>query len=264
MSVITLAVALGVSGVIGLIAWKGHESLRELQRNLAIEAFFDPSVSSDDANAIANSQIAKIDGVAQIAVISKEQALADYKASSGENIESVLGLNPLPASARIYLRDASSSSVKRIQAALRSINGVSDVRSNEALLQTTESRAHTLDMLALIIGGCLVLSATLYFANSVRLLLALREKSIHSLSLMGASRWQMAGPFILENFLGGLLGGFVSALFVLVLVRAAFSQFAIEVSTKHLLAFGVGLLASGAIIGLVASSLVSALRVRRF
>src|SRR5947209_14916313 len=105
MSVISIAIALGVSGLVGLISWKVHSSLRKLQRNLAIEAFFDPAISSVQAISIAHREITGIPGIASYTFISKEQALEDYKTSSGEDVESVLGVNPLPASIKVYLVD---------------------------------------------------------------------------------------------------------------------------------------------------------------
>ena len=264
MSVVTLAVALSVSGVIGLIAWKGHESVRTLQRNLAIEAFFDPSMTSDEASTLVNSQISKIDGIASVSVVTKEQALEDYKKSSDENIEAVLGVNPLPASVRIYLHDPSSASALRVQSALRSIAGVTDVRSDESLLRTTESRAQALDAIAIIISGLLLLSAILFVANSARLLLGIRGKALHTLALMGASRWQMAGPFVIEGGLSGFVGGFVSCLIIAGIVHLGFSQLSIEFSKEGLFILSIILIALGFIIGVLASVATSLPRLRHF
>jgi cell division transport system permease protein len=264
MSILTLAVALGVSGLIGLIAWKAHQSLLELQHNLAIEAFFDPSIPSDIATSTANAEVPKIGGISSFTVLTKEQALEEYRRSSGEDIQNVLGMNPLPASIRVYLSDPSSASASRIGSALKSINGIASVRSDEALLRTTESRTHALDKIAIIVGALLLVSAVLFVGNSARLLMGMREKNIRSLGLMGASHWQINGPFVFEGALSGILGGIVATGIILAISKLAFSAFgeAIRIRSSELLSILVLLSIAGFLIAIFSTLLVSVTRRR--
>jgi cell division transport system permease protein len=264
MSILTLAVALGVSGLIGLIAWKAHQSLLELQHNLAIEAFFDPSVPSDIATSTANAEVPKIAGISSFTVLTKEQALEEYRKSSGEDVQNVLGMNPLPASVRVYLNDPSSTSAARVQSDLKSINGIASVRSDEELLRTTESRTHALDKIAIIVGALLLLSAMLFVGNSARLLIGMREKNIRSLALMGATRWQINGPFVFEGALSGILGGIVATGIVIAISRLAFSAFGevIRIQSSELLSILVILTIAGFLIAILSTVTVSVTRRR--
>jgi len=264
MSILTLAVALGVSGLIGLIAWKAHQSLRELQHDLAIEAFFDPSVPSDIATSTANAEVPKIAGISSFTVLTKEQALEEYRRSSGEDVQNVLGMNPLPASIRVYLNDPSSASADRVQSALRSIGGIEAVRSDEELLRTTESRTHALNKIAIIIGALLLLSAMLFVGNSARLLMGMREKNIRSLALMGATRWQINGPFVFEGALSGIVGGILATAIVFLISKLAFSAFGegITMRSSELLPILVILTFAGFLIAIFSTLAVSIARRR--
>jgi cell division transport system permease protein len=264
MSVLTLAVALGVSGLIGLIAWKAHQSLHELQHNLAIEAFFDPSIPSDEATSRANSEVPKISGISSFTVISKEEALETYRRSSGENVESVLGLNPLPASIKVYLIDPSSASASRVELALKSISGIEAVRSDEELLRRTESRAHALNKIAIIVGALLLISAMLFVGNSARLLMGMREKNIKSLALMGATRWQINGPFVLEGALSGIFGGLVATGIVLLISKQEFFAFggAIAIPSNEIITILCILTITGFLIAVFSTLAVSFTRRR--
>src|SRR5947209_6934339 len=109
MNVLALAVALGVSGLFGILAWKAHTAMRSLRENLSVEAFFDPGISSEDANAIVNNSIKSLPSIKSFDLITREQALTDYEKSSGENVESVLGMNPLPASVQLRLTEPTAA-----------------------------------------------------------------------------------------------------------------------------------------------------------
>jgi cell division transport system permease protein len=268
MSVLTLAAALGVSGLLGLLAWNAHQTLGELQRNLAIEAFFNPVISSDEAATTATNEVPKIPGVSNYTIISKEQALESYRASSGEDVQAVLGLNPLPASVTVYLAEPSSASADRVQTRLRAIAGITDVRSDEALLKTTELRAHAIDRLAIIIGALLLLTAILFIANSARLLLRMRQDGIHTLALMGATRWQMIGPFLLEAGISGLIGGIIATAIALLLSHQTFAALGGGVdltnSSRQVLRMLWALSLSGTLLASLTMLGVALSRARRF
>ncbi len=207
MGVLTLGVALGMSGLFALLAWKAHTAMAELRADLAVEAFFDPSVSSDDASAIAKEKIEPLAGIARATFISKEQALTDYSKMSGENVEHVLGMNPLPASVKLYLADPSSQSAKALEALLRAVPGIEDVRGDFPLLRVMESRSHALDTLAILLSSLLVLSAFFYSLLAGRHSFEISRKTLHTFRLLGATSFTAAAPVVLTSALAGFIGG---------------------------------------------------------
>ncbi|HWF43706.1 MAG TPA: permease-like cell division protein FtsX, partial [Candidatus Kapabacteria bacterium] len=152
MSVFTFAIALGVAGLFLLLAWQAHSSMQRLRSSLSIEAFFDPATASENASGIAEREIKPLDGVATMTFVSKEQALIDYATSSGEDISSVLGMNPLPASVSIHLRDPSVASAKAMMEKLRAVRGIANVQSDLGLLSAMSERARSLDVIAVLLG----------------------------------------------------------------------------------------------------------------
>jgi len=253
MSVVTLGVALGVSGLFALLAWKAHDSMTAMRANLSIEAFFSPNTSSDEASIIAKRDAATMGGISRTIFISKEQALDDYTKASGENVEQVLGMNPLPASVKVFLTNPNVGSAESVEAGLRSISGIEEVRSNIPLLQTMESRSLALDRIALIIGSLMIVSAFFYALMAGRHSFDARRETLHTLDLLGATQFASVAPIVISSALGGIAGGILGTTLILVIhqqfLGTMASEFALSLHrNEYLLAFGT-LVCGGLVIG---------------
>jgi len=218
MNVLTLAVALGVSGLFAMLAWKAHTAMHSLRANLAIEVFFESSISSDAASRFVEDSIKPLPSIASLTFTTREQAIKDYAKTSGEDVQAVLGMNPLPASVRILISNPTTQRVREVSNRLRDMNGVAEVRSDLALVELMEQRSHALDRLALVAGSLLMLSALFFAMLSARFILQVRQKTIHTLSMLGATKATIFGPLLLEAALGGLIGG-VLAVALLIALR---------------------------------------------
>ena len=223
MSVLTFAIALGVAGLFLLLAWKAHSEMKRLAANLSIEAYFDPALSSDAAALVAERDVKRLEGVNSAVFVSKEQALEDYAKSSGENVENVLGMNPLPASVTVSLREPSVAATKSIIEKLRAIAGITEVQSDLGLLRAMEARARALDTVAWMLGGLLSLSALFFAFMSGKLTVASRGETLHTMTLMGATRRLLIGPFVIEYAIAGLLGGLLAVGLILLVQQEAFA-----------------------------------------
>ncbi len=265
MQALTLGVALGVSALFVLLAWKAHSAMSSFRANLAIEAFFDPDVPSQNASAITDQSIKSIPGIARATFISKEQALTDYAKMSGEDIQQVLGMNPLPASVKMYLADPTAQSAARIEAVLRQVPNIQDVKSNAPLMGTMESRAFALDRIAIILCSMLLLSAFFHALTASRYGNEIRKETTHVLIRMGATRWMIRAPMLLYNALAGMLGGMIGMGILLLIhtqVLTAMSDVFVLTLTmrESIIACGV-MMASGFVISILAASLHGRVRV---
>lgn len=261
MSVLTLGVALGVSGFFTLLAWKAHTAMSAMRANLAIEAFFDPSVPSSDAAAIVKEKIDSLTGITRVTFISKEQALMDYSNVSGENVESVLGMNPLPASAKLYLADPTAHSAETLEASLRAVPGVQEVRGDFPLLRAMESRSRALDRIAILAGSLLLLSAFFYALLAGRHSFEISRETLHTFRLLGATRIAAAAPIIITSTLAGIAGGLLGwGLDWAVKTQAlTFLNPSLAVLTTRESSIGFGMLVmTGLIIGLLGGLLAAA------
>jgi cell division transport system permease protein len=264
MQVLTLGVALGVSALFVLLAWKAHDAMSSLRANLAIEAFFDPDVSSQNTSTIADQSIKSIPGISHIIFISKEQALEDYAKMSGEDIQQVLGVNPLPASVKIFLTEPTARAAAQLETLLRRVPNIQDVKSNAPLIGIMESRSHALDRIAILLCSLLLLSAIFHAHTSARRGFEIRRETTRTLTRMGATRFMIFAPMLLYNALAGICGGIVGTGILLLIhtqiLMAMSDVFALTLASRdEIIVCGV-LMLSGFVISALAASLNGRMR----
>jgi cell division transport system permease protein len=251
MTAIIIAVSLAICGMFAMLTIRANDSLEEFRAKLIIEAFFDPSVTSDDALQTANDKIKPISGITTLKTISKEEALDEYVKTSGEDVEKILGYNPLPASTRLTFDNLTSIKAKAIRSQLLTIQGMKDVLYDERSLVALEKRSQTLYLLALALGAALLLVSLTIVISTIRLAIESRRDAIHAMQLLGAGRMTIILPYMIEGgfagFIGGLLAGGLILLFHFFVIPAIASDLSTNISgaRDYSILFG-----SGAVLGL--------------
>jgi cell division transport system permease protein len=258
MTAIVIAFSLGICGMFAMLAKRANDSLEEFRAKLIIEAFFNPAVSSDQAELTTQNKIKRISGISSIESISKEDALAQYVKSSGEDVEKILGYNPLPASVRMTFRDLNSDRAKSIRTEIIAMDGMKEVIYDEASLLALEKRSRTLYLLALVLGGALVLISLTIVTSTIRLAIEARRDAIGAMQLLGAGRATIILPYLIEGGIAGIAGGLLAGGLILLFHSFVILQIIPELSTQisepkhYLILFGSGI-SLGAAIGMVGS-----------
>lgn len=260
MTAIVIAVSLAICGIFAMLTKRANDSLEEFRSKLIIEAFFDPSIASEDAALTADQKIKPLSGITSFKGISKEDALAEYVKSSGEDVENILGYNPLPASVRLTFHDLTSGKAKTIRSELITLKGMKDVLYDEKSLIALEQRSQTLYLLALALGGALLLVSLTIVTSTIRIALEARRDTIHVMRLLGAGRMTIILPYIFEGgfagFIGGIFAGGLILLFYFFVIPAVAPELATNISESqdYFILFGLGALL-GATIGMFGSLL---------
>jgi len=258
MTSIVIAVSLGLCGIFAMLTKRANDSLEEFRAKLIVEAFFNPSVSSEEAEQLTNTKTKSLPEITSSKFISKEDALSDYEKNSGEDVQGILGYNPLPASVRMTFDNLSSAKAKVIHSQLLAIDGMKDVRYDEKSLVALEKRSQTLYLLALALGVVLLLVSLTIVISTIRLAIEARHDTIHAMQLLGAGRSTVILPYIIEGGFAGIIGGLLSGglilLFHFFVIPAIAADLVTNISqTKdYVMLFG-----AGAMIGLVIGTLGS-------
>ena len=133
-----------------------------------------------------------------------------------------------------------------------------DVLYDEKSLVALEKRSQTLYLLALALGGVLLLVSFTIVTSTIRLAIEARHDTIHAMQLLGAGRMTIILPYILEGGFAGIVGGLLAGGLILLFHFFVIPQVASELSTniseaKHyFILFGSGA-ALGAAIGMIGS-----------
>ncbi|HPF61178.1 MAG TPA: permease-like cell division protein FtsX [Gemmatimonadales bacterium] len=261
LSVTTIAFALFVTGLFGLVALNLRGAINRIEERVEIVAFVLRGTPSQGL-AVAMEDIAAFPEVLSVRYVTEEDALAQAKQDLVEFRDAYedLQINPLPPSIELRLRPGfrDAAHVGEVAERLRGFPFVEDVRYGRDWVE----RLDALRTLAGLVGGAIGLAFALVsvviIGVTIRITVLQRAREISIMRLVGATDWFIRGPFLLEGALKGLLGGVLAFLLCLA-VYAGFKAQGLGLGIGleffrpiHSLAF----LAFGTLLGL-AGSLVS-------
>ena len=208
-------------GVFLLLYLNVQEALGSLREEIKVIVYLRDTVSPQAVSRV-RAEIDQDPAVAGIEYVSREQALATFRAQfpSEERLLSGLGDNPFPASLVVKVSPAyrSSEQVRELVQKLSALSETEEVLYSQDWIENLAVALRYLKALGLGVGMVLAASMVTILANTIRLTLHARRDEIEIMHLIGATTAFIKTPFVLE---GALLGG-AGALCSLFLLRTLF------------------------------------------
>lgn len=208
---ITLALPAGLYAVLGGL----DAASSGLKGSLRASLFIKDSLDEAGGRAL-QAKIATKRGVAEAKYISRDAALAEFKAHSGfgEALD-ILNSNPLPAV--IVVTPDATLPKAQAQAVLDELTRLPDVESarlDREWLERLYAILAVIERLVLLIAGALALAVLVVVANTIRLDIASRREEILVLKLIGAPDSFIRRPFLYTGLWYGLTGALLACLMV--------------------------------------------------
>jgi cell division transport system permease protein len=210
-------------------------------------------------------RIRRVRTVARVEVVSRAQALAEFKRLSGfGEALNVLDRNPLPAV--LVVHPASTLSAEALRSLLQDLRGYDLVESAQLDLEWVQ-RLYALLGLAeravWALGALLSLAVLLTVGNTIRLAVSNRRDEIEVMKLMGGTDAFIRRPFLYSGVIHGVLGAAVTWLILAVIqlfLADSISELAwsydSELRVEGLtLSASAALLVAGALLGWIGSRL---------
>lgn len=209
LTALVIGVTLAVIGVFSLLVLQAQESLDEYRAKVPIEAYFDPSVASADAQTAL--QVVRTDPlIGEFLFVSKEDALEEYINRSGEDVERIVGYNPFPAGVRMTLNDMTSTHAEEMRTKLMRVSGIKDIIIESGRLIALEEKTSVLLLLVYLLGGFLIVTSLAIVISTVRLAITSRSQTIRTMKLLGAGKFTLTLPYIIEAVFSGCIGGAIA------------------------------------------------------
>ena len=212
-SIMTIMISLLFLGIFYVIADNTSRLVGSIKEKVEMEAFLEEPLSAERAGEI-EQEILAVAGVERVVFVSKDDAARIFREEFGEDILSVLDANPLPPSYKIFLKEEfrTAEAAGRIHQRLLEIEGVQSDIFRRDMLEFIEKQSRTLYLGGLGLGLLIAISAIILVSNTIRLAIDAKGKAVQTMKLVGASRWLIRSPFILEGVIQGVLGGMLAAL----------------------------------------------------
>lgn len=206
-----------------LILLSGLDStLKYVESEVEVVAYIKDAATPAEISKM-TAELQDLPEVKTVAFISKEKALANFKARQPEvaNLVDSLPTNPLPASFEIGLRDPSG-----YDAISTYLNGQAQIESVQDIKKTVNELISVMNALrtgGLVILVLVALVVLFVIVNTIRLAVVSRSQEIEIMRLVGASDRFIRWPFVFEGALVGLFGALIT-IGLLALIQAPLAQ----------------------------------------
>lgn len=245
--------------------------LAEVKQKIDLSLFISDDATQDNIQNL-QAKVLTVNGVKSVEYVSKTDALKRLEASSSEGQKlaksaSDIG-NPLPASLEVKLENVEQ--ISQVNQQIKSLPEGSII-TDTSLDSRDENRKGVIENVIKIsngiarVGGVLSLVflvvALLVIFNTIRMAIFTRREEIEIMKLVGATKWFIRGPFIVEGSLYGVFGAVIATI-VLIPLSRAITPFLVERlnAGSTLQTFGnnfylvvLGMLGLGILIGAISS-----------
>ncbi|MDE6753308.1 MAG: permease-like cell division protein FtsX [Muribaculaceae bacterium] len=212
-TVVSVTLVLLIIGIIALISVVASTETRRLREKLEVSVVMADSVSNAGADKLA-AVIKEKSFAHDVKVISKEEALKNWEADTGENLETLFGVNPLSPEVTfsVTAEYGSENALKKIESELSPLPGVENVVLPDSSM--VESMNRNIEKFTVILGVIALVMIIISFVlinNTVHLAIYARRFTIHTMQLVGATNGFIRAPYIGNNMLSGLFSGLIAA-----------------------------------------------------
>lgn len=208
-TIVSVTMLLVLTGVICLIGLGASNTAREVKQQQQVSLIMQDSISNEQAILLAE-QLKKRPYVHAASVITKEQALADWNASTDDDVEAIAGYNFFTPEIDMSLTAAYTSpdSIAQLQRQLAAMPGVDWVVVPDAQVISTMDSLFSKALLVLgIVAAAMIAISFVLINNTVLLTIYSRRFTIHTMQLVGATPGFIRRPFITSNLGAGVLAG---------------------------------------------------------
>ncbi len=212
-TIVSVTLVLLLVGIIAMVWVGANNETRRLREQVELCAVLADSVGNARANDI-GMLISKEPFSKKVVVISKEQALKNWTADTGENLSELYGVNPLSPEVSFTLK-ADWNTAARIDAIKKSVAAIPGVESVDApeseMVEAMNTNIAGMTMVLGIIAAVMVVISFVLINNTVQLTIYSRRFTIHTMQLVGATDGFISRPVVMNNALCGMVAGLLSS-----------------------------------------------------
>ncbi|MEX2107113.1 MAG: permease-like cell division protein FtsX [Solirubrobacterales bacterium] len=219
-AIVTTVVTVILLGVLIPIFQTTQAKSEQVRSELNIQAGLYDDATPAEIDAL-GKELEVIPHVSTVTFISKDEALATLRSElKDKTIVEQLHTNPLPASFEIKADDAGNLPGIREAIMPKGANGkaqaispiVSNIFDRTQASGKIEQVTSALKIVLTVITVLLILASLMLVGNTIRLSIYTRRREVEVMRLVGATRWFIRWPFMIEGVVVGFAGGLVAIL----------------------------------------------------
>jgi cell division transport system permease protein len=214
----TIALALLIASLFLLVYVNLQGMAEGWSDKVQITAYFDQEPAPLAVTTL-KRRVQAIPGTSKVNFVSQQDAVNRLR-SRLKGQESLLeGITPevLPASLEIALdcdhRD--NASVQAYVRSLKNVQGIGEIQYGEEWVRRFNTFMNLFRLMGMLLGGFLTITVLFIVSNTIKLAIYARRDELELLGLVGATRFFIKAPFLIEGVLQGAVGAVLSQLALL-------------------------------------------------
>ena len=193
-----------IVGSFSILAYNLDIMVEELNQTSEILVYVDDTLTDAEARSI-GTKINMLDNVLQSDFVSREEALADFKADhDGDSAFDGVQAQDLRHRFVVTLED--NALMKQTDNQLKAIPGVAKTNAAYELAEGFATIQNVLHMVTYAMIAILLVVSLLIISNTVKLAMYDRKDEIAIMKMVGATNGFIRLPFIVEGFTLGMIG----------------------------------------------------------
>lgn len=219
-AIVTTVVTVVLLGVLIPVFQTAQGKSNEVRGELNIQVgLYDDATKAEKKQL--EGELLALPHVAEVNYVSKGEALKTLRGElEDKSILQQLNSNPLPASFEIKPDDPANLEEIRTAIIPEGAGGkaqpispiVSNIFDREHASEEIEQVTSALKIVLSVITALLVLASLMLVGNTIRLSIYTRRREVEVMRLVGATRWFIRWPFMIEGVIVGFAGGLVAIL----------------------------------------------------
>jgi cell division transport system permease protein len=221
-AIVTTIVTMVLLGVLIPIFQATQAKSQDIRDELAYRVAVHDDATKSEIQRL-REQLLGIQHVASVEFVTKSQALdelAQSLDSKDQDLIKELNTNPLPANFIVKADDAGNLDSIRQAITPPGPNGIprpispiiEDVFDRSQEREQIEQVTGALKLVLTVITALLVVASLMLVGNTIRLSIYARRREVEVMRLVGATRWFIRWPFMIEGVVVGFAGGLVAIL----------------------------------------------------
>ncbi len=214
LAVGSVALTLLMAGTVWILGSRLGESTSRWANGVVAAVYLDPT-ADESARARVAAALHRLPGVSEVRYVDQAEALHRLQSSVGPDAEAVADIPAewLPPSYEVALRgprQVLAQAQERLAALGQALDAITEVRTVRSWTERVEALATALNRLAVGLAILALAICVYVVASTVRLGLLQRGPQLAVQRLLGAPRWVLVAPGLLEGLFVALLGGLVA------------------------------------------------------
>ena len=197
-----------IMGTFSLVAYNANENLKDMQKENAILAFVDETLSDTEARAL-QPMVEGVDGVADCTFVTREEAKEAYIEQFDEDdLYSGVDASVFRHRYVIHLKD--KADLDQVAEQVEQVEGIAKIRADHAISNGFITLRNIAGVISVALIAILLIISVFIISNTIKLTTFDRRDEIAIMKMVGATDSFIRWPFVYEGLLLGLSGAAIA------------------------------------------------------